>query len=50
MLRWINDNIMKVRIQNVEICLKIRTIILEDVSPLVQVPLISIRVSNDGLW
>ena len=49
MLRWINDTTMKVRIQNVEICLKIRTNILEDVSPLVQVPLISITVSNDGL-
>ena len=49
MLRWINDNTIKVRIQNVEICLKIRTTILEDVNPLVQVPLISTRVSNDGL-
>ena len=48
MLRWINDNTAKVRIQNVEICLKIRTTILDDVSPLVQVPLISIRFSNDG--
>lgn len=49
MLRWINYNTTKVRIQNVEICLKTRTTILDDISPLVQVPLISIRVSNDGL-